>query len=279
MTESKIEKQMTPLEMYESRPQNLWKRILIFAILVVAVVWSAGGVQFNGIAAKGSEVAGGIVYGLTHPDTALLFDMSTEGVFYLTAQTIAIAILGTIFGAILAVPVSFLASKNITNKVVAFIFRALILLIRTIPSLVWALVWIRVTGPGPFCGVVTQSICSIGMISKMYVTAIEDLDTGILDAMDACGCTTFQKIRCGILPQLSASFISTTIYRFDINLKDATTLGIVGAGGIGASLVQAINSRRWSMVGSYMFGLILLVLIIEWVSTKIRANLARGERG
>ena len=179
MTESKIEKQMTPLEMYESRPQNLWKRILIFVILVIAVVWSAGGVQFNGIAAKGSEVAGGIVYGLIHPDTTLLFDMSTEGVLFLTAQTVAIAILGTIFGAILAVPVSFLASKNITNKVVAFIFRALILMIRTIPSLVWALVWIRVTGPNAFCGVVTQSICSIGMISKMYITAIEDLDTGV----------------------------------------------------------------------------------------------------
>ena len=70
------------------------------------------------------------------------------------------------------------------------------------------------------------------MISKMYITAIEDLDTGILDALDAAGCSTFEKIRCGILPQLSASFISTVIYRFDINLKDATTLGLIGAGGL-----------------------------------------------
>jgi ABC-type phosphate/phosphonate transport system, permease component len=197
---------------------------------------------------------------------------------YLTAQTIAIAILGTIFGAILAIPVSFLASKNITNRWIAFIFRALILLIRTIPSLVWALVWIRVTGPNAFCGVVTQSVCSIGMISKMYITAIEDLDTGVLDALDASGCTTFQKIRCGILPQLSANFISTTIYRFDINLKDATTLGIVGAGGIGAALVQSINSRRWAMVGSFLLALIILVLIIEYFSTKIRNRLAHGNR-
>ena len=111
----------------------------------------------------------------------------------------------------------------------------------------------------------------------MYITAIEDLDTGILESMDASGCTTFQKIRCGILPQLSASFVSTTIYRFDINLKDATTLGIVGAGGIGAALVQSISSRRWSMVGSFLFALIVLVLIIEYFSTKIRARLARGK--
>ncbi len=275
---SNIEKQMTPLEMYMARPKNLWKRLIVAAVLLGLVIWSAEGIQFNGIAAKGSEVAYGIVYGLTHPDLALLFDTSTEGVMYLTAQTIAIAILGTIFGAILAIPVSFLASKNITNRWIAFIFRALILLIRTIPSLVWALVWIRVTGPNAFCGVVTQSVCSIGMISKMYITAIEDLDTGVLDALDASGCTTFQKIRCGILPQLSANFISTTIYRFDINLKDATTLGIVGAGGIGAALVQSINSRRWAMVGSFLLALIILVLIIEYFSTKIRNRLAHGNR-
>src|SRR5665647_1075803 len=101
-------------------------------------------------------------------------------------------------------------------------------MVRTIPSLVWALIWIRVTGPGPLCGVVTQSVCSIGMISRMYVTAIEDVDTRILESLDAMGCTRFQKVRYGILPQLMANMVSTVIYRFDINIKDAATLGIVG---------------------------------------------------
>ena len=149
-------------------------------------------------------------------------------------------------------------------------------MIRTIPSLVWALVWIRVTGPNAFCGVVTQSICSIGMISKMYITAIADVDTRILESLDAAGCTAFQKIRYGLLPQIIPNFISTVIYRFDINVKDATTLGIVGAGGIGAALIQCINSRRWSMVGAYLCGMVVLMLLIEWLSTKIRKRLARG---
>ena len=148
---------------------------------------------------------------------------------------------------------------------------------KTVTALVWALMWIRVTGPGAACGVITQSVCSIGMISKMYITAIEDLDTRILESLDAMGCTPFQKIRYGVIPQLTASFISTTIYRFDINLKDATTLGIVGAGGIGASLVQCLNSRRWAMVGSFVWGLMILVLIIEFLSTQVRSKLARGE--
>ena len=202
--------------------------------------------------------------------------VSTEGVPYLLFQTIAIAFLGTIIGGLLAVPISFLACDRVVPKWVAKIFQLLILLIRTIPSLVWALVWIRVTGPNAFCGVVTQSVCSIGMISKMYITAIEDLDVRILESLDASGCNGFQKIRCGILPQIIPNFISTVIYRFDINMKDATTLGIVGAGGIGAPLIQCITSSRWSMVGSYLFGLIILMMLIEWVSTKIRNRLTRG---
>ena len=226
--------------------------------------------------ATGTEVAKGVMHGVFHPDTKLMFGTGDSDVPYLLFQTIAIAVLGTLFGAILAIPFAFLASTTIMPKPLAYIFRVFILLIRTIPSLVWALMWIRVTGPGAFCGVVTQSVCSIGMISKMYITAIEDLDTKILESLDAMGCTPFQKIRYGVLPQLTASFISTTIYRFDINLKDATTLGIVGAGGIGASLMQCLNSRRWAMVGAFIWGLMVLVLIIEFASTKIRRKLARG---
>lgn len=270
------EKKLSVIEMYERQPH---KWLLYFGIvLVVAVLigWSASDIRFSGMTATGTEVAKGVFHGVFHPDTGLLFGTGDSDVPYLLFQTIAIAVLGTLFGAILAIPFAFLASTTIMPKPVAYIFRVLILLIRTIPSLVWALMWIRVTGPGAFCGVVTQSVCSIGMISKMYITAIEDLDTKILESLDAMGCTPFQKIRYGVLPQLTASFISTTIYRFDINLKDATTLGIVGAGGIGASLMQCLNSRRWAMVGSFIWGLMVLVLIIELASTKIRKKLARG---
>ena len=267
---------MSILETYDNRPRKLWVRILIFLIVLGLAVWSSNGIDLG--TRIDLTAANGILSGLTHPDTSLMFDMSSEGVPYLISQTIAIAVLGTLIGGVLALPISFMASTNVVPKWIAYIFRAIILGIRTIPSLVWALVWIRVTGPNAFCGVVTQSICSIGMISKMYITAIEDLDTGILEALDAAGCSTFDKVRCGILPQLSASFISTIIYRFDINLKDATTLGIVGAGGIGASMLMAINSRRWSMVGAFLWALIVLVLLIEFFSTKIRARLARGER-
>jgi len=268
---------LNPIEaMYKNRPKRWWLYTLIVLLFAALLGWSSGAIDYNGIASKGSEVAYGIIHGIFHPDTDLLFTFSVDGVPYLLLETVAIAILGTLIGGLLAVPFSFLASENIMPKWAAFIVRALILLIRTIPSLVWALVWIRVTGPGPFCGVVTQSICSIGMISKMYINAIEDLDKRVLESLDAAGCTTFQKIRYGILPQLYANFVSTIIYRFDINIKDATTLGIVGAGGIGAALIQCINSRRWNMVGAFLFGMIILMLIIDFFSTRVRKRLARG---
>ncbi len=263
-------------EAYSLRPRLWWLYTIILLIAAVLLTWSGTAVEFKGFANKGIEVAKGVGNGLLHPDAKLLFNLTTEGVPYQLFQTIAIAVLGTVIGGLLAVPFSFLACDKVVPKWLAFIFQAFILLIRTIPSLVWALVWIRVTGPNAFCGVVTQSVCSIGMISKMYITAIEDIDTRILESLDAAGCTAFQKIRYGILPQIIPNFISTVIYRFDINVKDATTLGIVGAGGIGAALVQCINSSRWSMVGAYLCGMVVLMLVIELFSTKVRNRLTRG---
>ena len=283
-----LDRPMTIQEAYEARPRLWWLYTLIVLIVASLLTWSGTTVEWEGFATKGIEVAKGVGNGLIHPDMNLLINMTDQGVPYQLFQTVAIAVLGTLIGGILAVPFAFLASDKILPKTLfrvkgvnipnplPFLVNVVILLIRTIPSLVWALVWIRVTGPNAFCGVVTQAVCSIGMITKMYITAIEDIDTRILESLDASGCTTFQKIRYGILPQIIPNFISTVIYRFDINVKDATTLGIVGAGGIGAALIQCINSSRWSMVGAYLCGMVILMLFIECFSTKIRNRLTRG---
>ena len=147
--------------------------------------------------------------------------------------------------------------------------------VRTVPAFVYGLMFIRVTGPGAFAGLLTMSLCSVGMVSKMYIEAIEDLDVRVLESLDAAGCTTWQKIRYGILPQLMPNFASTAIYRFDINLRDATSWAWWG-GGIGAPLIFAMNAYRWEEAGAILAGLIVLVLIVEWISTKIRVKLARG---
>ena len=275
--EETFHRKLTAADAYANRPRNWMLYTVIVLVIVLLVGWSSSDIQFTGMTVTGTEVAKGVINGVFSPDTKLLFGTGDTDVPYLLLQTVAIAVLGTLVGAVLAIPFAFLASTNIMPWPIAYVFRVLILLIRTIPSLVWALMWIRVTGPGAACGVITQAVCSTGMISKMYITAIEVLDYHILESLDAMGCNASEKIRYGVIPQLTSSFVSTTIYRFDINLEDATTLGIVGAGGIGASLVQCLNSRRWAMVGSFVWGMMVLALVIEFFSTRIRRKLAHGE--
>lgn len=261
---------------YENAPKTwIYKLLLAFAIACV-LAWSSSTVVISNATGNGLEVAGNILSGIFHPDTKLLFNFTTSGVAYLLLETLCIAFLGTIVGAVISVPLSFLSASNLMPRPIALIGRLAIAAIRTIPAFIYGLMFIRVTGPGPFAGLLTMSLCSIGMVSKNFIESIEDLDKRILESLDAAGCTTFQKIRYGILPQLFPDFMSTLIYRFDMNLRDATVLGLVGAGGIGAPLIFAMSSYRWNEVGSILLGLILLVLIIEWISAKIRTKLTRG---
>lgn len=266
---------LTPAEQLARAPKVWIVKLLALVIVLLLIAWSGSMLDYRGVRASGLTVVGNLLSGLLHPDMSL-YNLTANGIPYLLLETVCIAFLGTIFGAILAIPVAFLASSNIMPKPVALIARMFIMALRTIPSFVYGLMFIRVSGPGPFAGVLTMSICSIGMIAKMYIESIEDLNTSILESLDAAGCTAFQKIRYGILPQLFTNFVSTTIYRFDINLRDATVLGLVGAGGIGAPMIFAMNAYNWRQVGAFLLGLIVLVLIVEVVSTRIRVKLARG---
>lgn len=250
--------------------------ILTISIIVLAIfIWSLTSINLENVDEKGLQIAQSIISGIFHPDLSL-FNLSKESVPYLLVETLAIAFLGTIVGAILSVPFAFLAASNIVPKPVSWLTRLLLIMIRTIPALVYGLMFIRVTGPGPFAGVLTVGLASIGMLAKLFVDAIEELDVKVLESMTSVGCSTFEKIRYGIFPQLIAIFLSVTIYRFDMNLRDAATLGLVGAGGIGAPLIFAMNSYKWEQVGSILIGLVVLVLIIEVVSNMIRSKLVKG---
>ena len=268
---------MTVEQMYGQRPKLWIKNLIAIFVVFLLLLWSCSALgDGSGAGEGGKKVALNIFLGIFHPDTSLLLNFTTQGVPYLLLETICIAFLGTIVGAVLAVPLSFLGASNIVPKPIALIFRVLVMAIRTIPVFVYGLMFIRVTGPGPFAGLLTMAVSSIGMLSKMFIENIEDLDKKILESLDASGCNLFEKIRYGILPQLYADFASTLIYRFDMNLRDATVLGLVGAGGMGAPLMFAMSSYRWNQVGAILAGLIILVLIVEWISNKLRNRLARG---
>ena len=256
----------------EKQPNTWISKALTVLFVVLVIVWASKGINFSGIKSNGVDIAKNVLSGIIHPDVEMLL---TE-VPALLLETICIALIGTLIGAILAVPLAFISSTNIMPKWVSAIGLFIIAALRTFPAFVYGLMFIRVTGPGAFAGVLTVSVISIGMIAKLFIESIEDLDTRILESLDAAGCNTFEKIRYGILPQLFTDFVSTVIYRFEINIKDASVLGLVGAGGIGAPLIFAMNAFNWDEVGAILCGLIVLVLVVEIVSTKIRTKLARG---
>lgn len=246
------------------------------AVIIIALLFSAQNIEFKGLQDKGLEIAGNIFMGLLTPDSAMLFNITTSGVPYIMLETLAIAFLGTIIGALLAIPIAFLSASNMVPKVVSGVGVLLIAAIRTFPAFVYGIMFIKVTGPGPFAGVLTLAVTSIGMIAKLYIEAIEAIDNGIIESLDASGCNAWQKIRYGVVPQLMSNFLSIVIYRYEINIKNAAILGIVGAGGIGAPLKFAMSAYRWHEVGAILVGLIVSVLIVEYISTKIRQKLARG---
>ena len=260
----------------DQAPRRGRQYALIVLVLLVLVGLSSPALKGADITAKGFEIGQSILTGLLTPDTQLLFGLGDSGVAYLILQTIAIAFLGTLVGAVIAVPLSFVSATNIVPRPIVIVTRFIIMAIRTIPSLVYGLMFIRVTGPGPFAGVMTLAVVSIGMISKLFIETIEDLDPGILESLDAFGATFFQKIRYGVLPQLGPDFISILVYRFDMNLREATILGLVGAGGIGAPMIFALSAYHWHQVGAILIGLFILVFVVEILSDKVRQKIIQG---
>ena len=260
----------------KEEPNYRLVRTILSVITIGILIWSSSVMDFSNTSSKGIEIIKSIIGGLLSPDFSLLGNFAKGGLWYLVFETICIAFVGTLIGALISLPLAFLSSHNIVPRVIAEIFKLLILLIRTIPAIVYGLMFIRVTGPGPFAGVMTMTFISIGMLTKLFQETIANIDTSILEAFESLGIGRWGKIRFGIFPQLFASFLSTIIYRFDMNIRDATTLGLVGAGGIGAPLIFAINSYRWNEVGIILLSLMILVLIVELLSTRLRKRLAYG---
>ena len=259
----------------EKEPNKWLHKALTVLFVVLVIVWASKGINYSGIKESGIDIAKNVMSGILHPDMQMLLDFK-EGVPALLLETVCIALIGTLIGTILAIPLAFISASNLMPKWISTVGLFIIAALRTFPAFVYGLMFIRVTGPGAFAGVLTVSVISIGMIAKLFIEAIEDLDTKILESLDAAGCNTFEKIRYGILPQLFTDFVSTVIYRFEINIKDASVLGLVGAGGIGAPLIFAMNAFNWDEVGAILCGLIVLVLVVEIVSTNIRTKLSRG---
>ncbi|MCF6303318.1 MAG: phosphonate ABC transporter, permease protein PhnE [Devosiaceae bacterium] len=187
-------------------------------------------------------------------------------------DTLNIATLGTLFALIMAVPVAFLAASNTTPSRLFVRPIALLIIVstRSVNSLIWALLLVSIVGPGVFAGLIAISIRSIGFCAKLLYEAIEEIDETQVEAIRATGASGWQVMVYGIVPQILPAFAGIAVFRGDINIRESTVLGLVGAGGIGLQLQSSLNVLAWPQVSLILLVILLAVVIGEFVSAKVR---------
>ena len=189
-------------------------------------------------------------------------------------ETLAIAFLGTLLGAVFAFPVSFLGAKNINRlNWLRLGTRRGYDIIRAFETLILALIFIRAFGLGPLPGILAIAVSEIGTFAKLFSEAIENSSERPVDGVKASGGSRVQQIRFGIMPQVNPVILSILLYNFESNVRSGTILGIVGAGGIGFLLSDRIAAYKWDEAWSIIFLIIAMVYVIDWLSGLLRQRL------
>ena len=194
-------------------------------------------------------------------------------------ETIFLGMMSTFFGVILSIPVSFIASRNLMSanwftKTIYMVVRTILNIIRSIESLVWAVIAIIAVGLGPFAGILALTVHSIAALGKLYSEAIESIDPGPVEAIQATGANWLQTVWYAVIPQIVPPFVSFTIYRWDINVRMSTVIGMVGGGGIGYLLIQWIRLLDYRSAGIAIWFIAITVAILDFVSSEIRNRFA-----
>ena len=195
--------------------------------------------------------------------------------FWPTLQTVDIALFGTLFGIILAVPLALLAAANMTpSRYAYYVSRAIIGFTRAVPDLVWALLFVTAVGLGPFPGGLALGVHSVGMLGRLFAETIEQMDMAPIQALQLTGAQRIQVFSHGIIPIVLPSLLGISLYRLDENIRSSLVLGFVGAGGIGFQLLTAMNLFQYQEVSLLLIIIFAIVLTAERLSAALRERLA-----
>jgi phosphonate transport system permease protein len=190
-------------------------------------------------------------------------------------ETIDIAIFGTFFAVVLALPLAVLAAHNTTPaRPVYYVVRALIAIFRSVPDLVWALLFVTAVGLGPFAGAIAITINSMGMLGRLLAEVIEDMDMGPMDALASTGAGRLQVFSHAVVPSVLPSLMGITLYQLDANIRSSVVLGFVGAGGIGFQLLTAMNLFQYPDVALLIIMMFVIVIGAERMSAALRKRVA-----
>jgi len=186
-------------------------------------------------------------------------------------ETIHIAALGTAGALVLSIPVALLAAENTTPNAATFWLGKLIVTVsRSVNTIIWALIFVVTFGSGPLAGAVAIAFRSVGFLGKLLGEEIEEIDFGQVEAIRATGASSLQLLLYGVLPQVKPALVGLAVYRWDINIRDSTVLGFVGAGGIGVQLFRAVNAFAWLSVAMVLLVILGVVVVTEALSAYTR---------
>ncbi|MCS7245813.1 MAG: phosphonate ABC transporter, permease protein PhnE [candidate division WOR-3 bacterium] len=249
-----------------------WRWFLFLIVVFIVYAWAISSVDINL-----KRIVEGLPKGITILNrmfinsTNLLFSDFFFEMLFEMLRTLLIAYFGTFIASLLSVPFGFLSAVNF-SKFSRF-FKIILNFIRTFPEILLAIIFVSVVGPGPFAGALAIGIHSIGMLGKLYTEAIENIDKGIIEAVDSVGANFWQKFFFGIIPQVFVYFVNYSIYRFELAVRSATIVGMVGAGGIGTQLILKVQNRNWEQVGIIIIIVIITVALVDFISYQIRKRL------
>lgn len=255
------------------KKSNITNILIAVILITILVLWGISGIKYKGIMATASGTINSMANSLLKPDIDYLLDKTIDGLGYAILETLAIAIAGTFISSLVSIPFALIASQNIVGYKISKIGKFIITCIRVFPELILAIIFIKIVGPSALAGVLALGIHSIGMLGKLFSETIESMDMGPVEALEAAGASSFQKLTNAVLPQVIGSILGFTLYRFEINTRAASTLGVVGAGGIGAPILFAIQSRDWSKTFTIVIVLIITVIIVDALSGAIRRRI------
>ncbi|MFV1958639.1 MAG: phosphonate ABC transporter, permease protein PhnE [Planctomycetota bacterium] len=258
-------------------PRPWWRRLTPWTVIVLLVLtFLVGAVltEFDPLRIVTGAKKTGYLWGrLLRPDWTI-----TTTVIEKMVETVFLALVASTLALPFAFVLSFLGARNLmrtttAGRVVYVLTRVFMNVTRSIEPLVWAIIFTLWVGIGPFAGMLALFIHSVAALGKLYSEAIEAIDPGPMDAIRATGASALQTLRYGVVPQVVPPFLSFTVYRWDINVRMATILGLVGGGGIGDLLINYQQLGAWSKVGTIIVFITLVVWMMDWVSSKARERL------
>ncbi|MGC8863986.1 MAG: phosphonate ABC transporter, permease protein PhnE, partial [Armatimonadota bacterium] len=194
-------------------------------------------------------------------------------------ETIYLALIGTAFSLVFALPLSFLGARNLMSGTPALkaaygAVRAVFTVLRSVEVLIFAVIAVAAVGIGPFAGVIALAVHGIGALGKLYSEAIESIEHGPIEAIRSTGANQMQVVIYAVVPQVVPQFIAFTLYRWDINVRMATVIGLVGGGGIGYQLIQYMNLLQWQQAATAIWLIAGVVMIMDYASAVIREKIA-----